>query len=513
MRKVNIKTRPIFENVEDDARKLFAGVEDASDKADKRTRKKTDRMADGVADHMDRLADRVGGGIHALTSDLDAVLKDLGLAPVNWSVSKEGRKGRRQRKQRGGFIGIGKPSGDSVPALLERDEYVLNREAVRAIGKDTLDFLNFKFAPRFQKGGRVTGDIGGLVPEFLRALRAMSGAKGTPIFVQSGRRSRAQQAALYAAYLAGTGNLAAPPGSSRHEQGIAADITPGQGVFGSIAGRFGLGFTVPGEPWHIELLRAAAAGKFGAAPAQIARRVLRGPNGPLKDVGQEVLDRSVRAMRRYAAKKYGELGPDLGSGPAGALSEQRFMQLALQALRITGIFPATRENARKLLVLAKQESSLIPRSINNWDINAKMGNPSGGLMHLTRSNMRAYAHPRLGANMFNPLASIAASIRYQADRYGRLVTFSPYREGGAVDFAGWFAKGGTVTANRPTLLGIGERGRETATVVRGDAQPTVHVTVLVKDGAVKREAIEVIAEDVVLAHANANRRHSRMGRR
>ena len=64
-------------------------------------------------------------------------------------------------KQRGGVIraqsgmyisGVG--SGDKYPALLENGEYVLNRNAVMAMGGPaSLDKLNFSAAPRFAAGG------------------------------------------------------------------------------------------------------------------------------------------------------------------------------------------------------------------------------------------------------------------------------------------------------------------------------------------------------------------------
>src|SRR5690606_33484674 len=68
-----------------------------------------------------------------------------------------GTKNHPQFRQRGGPIDLGKPSGDSVPAMLEKGEYVLNRKAVQAIGKQQLDAINFGMAPRFQKGGQVRG--------------------------------------------------------------------------------------------------------------------------------------------------------------------------------------------------------------------------------------------------------------------------------------------------------------------------------------------------------------------
>ena len=63
--------------------------------------------------------------------------------------------------QRGGFIAAqngtfvgGNSTGDRHPALLESGEYVLNRNAVGALGgPEALNSINFGMAPRFQKGG------------------------------------------------------------------------------------------------------------------------------------------------------------------------------------------------------------------------------------------------------------------------------------------------------------------------------------------------------------------------
>ena len=46
---------------------------------------------------------------------------------------------------------------DTIPAILEQDEYVLNKNAVKAVGKENLDTINFEIAPRheYQHGGNV----------------------------------------------------------------------------------------------------------------------------------------------------------------------------------------------------------------------------------------------------------------------------------------------------------------------------------------------------------------------
>lgn len=71
--------------------------------------------------------------------------------------------------------------------------------------------------------------------------------------VISSYRTRQEQERLYQAYKNGTGNLAAPPGHSMHEKGLAFDISaawlnahPGAE---QMLNRLG-GFPVSGEPWH-----------------------------------------------------------------------------------------------------------------------------------------------------------------------------------------------------------------------------------------------------------------------
>ena len=55
--------------------------------------------------------------------------------------------------------------GDSILALLEPGEYVLNRNAVNEIGKENLDELNFEDAPRFNMAQRMGMQMGGMLGE------------------------------------------------------------------------------------------------------------------------------------------------------------------------------------------------------------------------------------------------------------------------------------------------------------------------------------------------------------
>jgi hypothetical protein len=57
--------------------------------------------------------------------------------------------------------------GDSILAMLEPGEYVLNRNAVEEVGKDNLDDLNYDDAPRFDMSQRGQFQVGGMFGEMI----------------------------------------------------------------------------------------------------------------------------------------------------------------------------------------------------------------------------------------------------------------------------------------------------------------------------------------------------------
>jgi LAS superfamily LD-carboxypeptidase LdcB len=83
------------------------------------------------------------------------------------------------------------------------------------------------------------------------AFDAAVRAAGETPRVTSSTRTREQQAALFELYKAGKGPLAAPPGRSWHEVGLAIDARGGEGWEREMAAR-GWKRTVSSEPWHWE---------------------------------------------------------------------------------------------------------------------------------------------------------------------------------------------------------------------------------------------------------------------
>ncbi|MFH7598875.1 transglycosylase SLT domain-containing protein [Streptomyces racemochromogenes] len=67
-----------------------------------------------------------------------------------------------------------------------------------------------------------------------------------------------------------------------------------------------------------------------------------------------------------------------------------------------------------------RESSGNPRAINLWDINAKNGIPSKGLLQVIQPTFNAYHVKGTKFDLYDPVANIVAACNYAADRYGSM---------------------------------------------------------------------------------------------
>lgn len=90
---------------------------------------------------------------------------------------------------------------------------------------------------------------------FIR-MRDEAKKQGVSLTLTSSYRSREKQAYLYNLYLQGKGNLAAPPGSSKHEKGLAIDVANGIPWIQKYGPKFGwintgMSFSQK-EPWHFD---------------------------------------------------------------------------------------------------------------------------------------------------------------------------------------------------------------------------------------------------------------------
>lgn len=130
---------------------------------------------------------------------------------------------------------------------------------------------------------------------------------------------------------------------------------------------------------------------------------------------QQLLSSLGRARTAGDASPAGFTG---GGGPAGGGSLDAWIS---QALRSQGIpdTPAVHA-AERLLALRESGGQNIVQQIN--DINSQLGRRARGPDQVIPPTFAAYRDPRLPNNVDDPVANIAASIRYRLSRYGSLVT-------------------------------------------------------------------------------------------
>jgi hypothetical protein len=67
-----------------------------------------------------------------------------------------------------------------------------------------------------------------------------------------------------------------------------------------------------------------------------------------------------------------------------------------------------------------RESSGNPKAINLWDVNARNGIPSKGLLQVINPTFSTYHVSGTSWDIYNPVANITAACNYAADRYGSM---------------------------------------------------------------------------------------------
>ncbi len=303
----------------------------------------------GAGRVVDAMAGALSGGTAKVETVVGSYARKLGdgLNPILRAVGKPDL-----RFAEGGAVPGPDVRADVVPALLMPGEVVIRRASVEQFGLGNLLALNAGqipkgwSVPRYAEGGEVTGDTVGLNPVFHQRLSLWSSAVGQAYDVGSGYRSMQEQARLYQAYLAGTGNLAAPPGSSMHNFGLAAD---GPHWSGRNPGAFGLRFPVPGEPWHVEPVEArewarsgdGSAGGAGALAGLAPLPQVPGMpfEGAVADVATAVLTYAYEAALAWAGAQVMPGGAPTLTASSFPLNVQRILA-TIRALESGGDYTA-----------------------------------------------------------------------------------------------------------------------------------------------------------------------------
>ncbi|MGZ0946317.1 transglycosylase SLT domain-containing protein [Streptococcus thermophilus] len=143
-------------------------------------------------------------------------------------------------------------------------------------------------------------------------------------------------------------------------------------------------------------------------------RPLKDRNNPL----QTLIKSQVGGMFDWIKKTLGPLlGPQSGGEdhPQGS-GVGRWRNTVIKALKANGIEPND-FRVSKILATIQRESNGDPNAQNNWDINARMGDPSIGLMQTIGRTFNAYKHPG-HSNIRNGYDNLLAAINYIKHRYG-----------------------------------------------------------------------------------------------
>jgi SLT domain-containing protein len=116
-----------------------------------------------------------------------------------------------------------------------------------------------------------------------------------------------------------------------------------------------------------------------------------------------------------------------------------------------------------------QESGGNPFAINLTDINARMGDPSRGLMQTIMSTFMAYRSFSLPNDIYNPIANIFAGLNYAVNspNYRGRPLSSVMLQAGGYDHGGYLPTGLSLAYNgtgRPEPVGHGGGGTYYVTV-------------------------------------------------
>lgn len=165
---------------------------------------------------------------------------------------------------------------------------------------------------------------------------------------------------------------------------------------------------------------AAQHGMWGQIPGAMAKKLI--------DSAWEFVSSKAN---KGGADDTGAYYGDVGAGV------EQWRPMVEAVLRDKG-FPETL--ADTVLRRMNQESNGNPRAINNWDINAKNGTPSKGLMQVIDPTFAAHKDPGYD-DVWDPEANLRASMNYAVSRYGSLPA--------AYNRPGGYANGGVLPGFTP----------------------------------------------------------------
>lgn len=263
----------------------------------------------------------------------------------------------------------------------------------------------------------------GLNPQLRAIIEKILAESGGKVTISSGRRTRDEQQRLYDLYKSGKGNLAARPGTSKHEDGDAVDFGGDLELAGQLAKKYGLVASVPGEPWHFTLGGEGAydgddmdpydrADNPGNPQDVLANRLhsilkIVGQSPDSTNVGSPSYEDDMADQEFAPADVDGEqvaLNVDMPKGGPVSAAKAKLQQYARKKMMEVGFDPS---EFAALVTLWNKESG--------WDPNAD--NPTSTAFGIAQFLNGTWAGTGV-AKTNDPFKQIDAGLTYIKQRYG-----------------------------------------------------------------------------------------------
>ncbi|CAM5698976.1 lytic transglycosylase [Streptomyces sp. CS149] len=158
--------------------------------------------------------------------------------------------------------------------------------------------------------------------------------------------------------------------------------------------------------------KAAAETKAKAAKAKAASEAKAKAAADAKDKAEKAAKAKADAKKRASEKA----NRSTARKPVYANNLDGWIREAMAIMKKEGI-PGSYEGIHRNII---RESSGNRWAINNWDINARNGVPSKGLLQVIQPTFDRYHVAGTKKDLYDPVANIVAACNYAADRYGSM---------------------------------------------------------------------------------------------
>ncbi|MET9092869.1 MULTISPECIES: transglycosylase SLT domain-containing protein [Streptomyces] len=161
-----------------------------------------------------------------------------------------------------------------------------------------------------------------------------------------------------------------------------------------------------------QLVKAADAAKAKAAAETKAKAAKAKAAADAKDKAEKAAKAKADAKKRDAQAA----NRSTARKPVYANNLDGWIREAMAIMKKEGI-PGSYEGIHRNII---RESSGNRWAINNWDINARNGVPSKGLLQVIQPTFDRYHVKGTKKDLYDPVANIVAACNYAADRYGTM---------------------------------------------------------------------------------------------